>query len=185
MTGAASFGAPWLGLVKSGTTSTTSDSIVVGTASYSLDLRVNTDGNPVSGLQYYITAFGGTVNYGGTPLTALNNPFVSGDIFSSPAAGAVVQQSTGTTVWFKSSAGDYPAFGPNSIGTYQFNSGLLAEGTYVFTPVGEELSNESETITTFASPGTFSLNVLPIPEPGTSALVAFGGLVFLARRRRV
>jgi hypothetical protein len=175
--------APYLGLVKSGTASQNADSINLGTFSYSLDLRLDTDGHAVSGLQYYfLTSPADALTFGPTPLTALNNPFTSSDVFLSPATGDTVNQAEGTTVWFKSGAGDYGAFGEQAIARYELDTALLGLGSYVFTPVGEELSNGSETVTDFGLPGTFTLVV--VPEPGTFGLVGLGGLALLAGRWR-
>lgn len=150
-----------LSLVKSVTPSAAEDSIVVGSASYLLDLRINTAGNAVSGLQYYIeTAPAAATIYGAAPLTVLSNPFLPSDVAVAPAAGAIVSQSGGTTVLFKASGEDYPAFANNAIATYQLNTRNLPPGTYVFTAVGEELSNANTTVTTFGASGSFTLTIL-------------------------
>ncbi|MFZ2641542.1 MAG: PEP-CTERM sorting domain-containing protein [Verrucomicrobiia bacterium] len=179
--------APWLGLVKTGTTSQNSDTIFLGTLTFSMDLRANTDGNPVGALQYYIvTSPANAVTYGTTPLTALNNPFVAADMTGlgqPPTAGATVNSDfAANTVWFKASEPDYSAFSDQSIGTYQFNVSSLAMGSYVFTPVGTVLAYGSVEINTFATPGSFELIV--VPEPGTWTLLACGGLMAAWRNRR-
>ncbi len=180
--------APWLGLVKTGTTSQNSDTVFLGTLTFSLDVRANTDGNPVGGLQYYIvTSPADAVTYGTTPLTTLNNPFVAADLTGlgqPPTAGATVNSdSAANTIWFKSSSPDYSAFSDQSIGTYQFNISSLGMGTYVFTPVGVLLTYGSgEEINTFATPGSFTLTV--VPEPGTWTLLACGSLMAVWRNRR-
>lgn len=179
--------APWLGLVKTGTTSQNSDTVFLGTLTFSMDLRANTDGNPVGGLQYYIvTSPADAVTYGTTPLTALNNPFVAADMTGlgqAPTAGATVNSDlAANTMWFKASSPDYSAFSDQSIGTYQFNVSSLAMGSYVFTPVGVLLTYGVEEINTFATPGSFELIV--VPEPGTWTLLACGGLMAAWRNRR-
>jgi hypothetical protein len=179
---AAAHAAPRLSLVRSGTT--LSAFVTSATASVLLDLRANTDGNAISGLQgYLVTSPAQAATYGATPVTATNSPFTASDVFQAPATGAVVRQSGGTTVLFKSSAGDYPAFADNAILTFQINTSLLTAGTYTFTPVGEELTNATTTITSFATPGSFTLTI--IPEPATAGVLATGGAgLLLARRRR-
>ncbi|MBI5819653.1 MAG: PEP-CTERM sorting domain-containing protein [Verrucomicrobia bacterium] len=179
--------APWLGLVKTGTSSQNSDTIFLGTLTFSMDLRANTDGNPVGALEYYIvTSPADAVTYGTTPLTALNNPFVAADMTGlgqSPTAGATVNSVwAANTVWFKAGEPDYSAFSDQSIGTYQFNVSSLAMGSYVFTPVGTVLAYGSVEINTFATPGSFELIV--VPEPGTWTLLACGGLMAAWRNRR-
>lgn len=180
--------APWLGLVKTGTTSQNSDTVFLGTLTFTLDLRANTDGNPVAGLQnYIITSPSDAVTYGTTPLTALNNPFVAADITGfgqAPTAGATVNSDmAANTLWYKSSSPDYSAFSDQSIGTYEFNISSLAMGTYVFTPVGFALTyGTGEEINVFATPGSFTLTV--VPEPGTWTLLACGSLMAVWRNRR-
>ncbi|MBI5397274.1 MAG: PEP-CTERM sorting domain-containing protein [Verrucomicrobia bacterium] len=176
--------APRLGLVKSGTAAQAADSVLLGTATYTMDLRANTDGFAVGGLQYYlVTTPGNVVTYGATPLTALNNPFVAADLTGfgqPPTAGATVNSAlAGTTIWFAGS--DYAAFPEQSIGTYQFNVSSLGGGTYVFTPGGEELSNGNGDNPAFASPGSFALSV--VPEPGSALLMGVGVLALSLRRR--
>jgi hypothetical protein len=179
---AGTFADPRLSLVKAGTVAQFSDAIVIGTASYSLDLLVDTDGHDVSGLQYYfITAPADTLTFDATPLIALDDPFSSADLFFSPSAGGTVNQAQGTTVWFKSSAGDYGPLVDNAVARYAFNTAPLSYGTYVFHPIGEELSNGSEVLASFAAPGTFALSV--VPEPGSCGLVAMGALLLSSRRR--
>jgi hypothetical protein len=115
----------------------------------------------------------------------LDNPFTAPDIFMAPATGDTLNQTKGTTVWFKAGAGDYTAFDEQAIAAYTIDASALGLGAYVFTPIGEELSNAGETVTTFASPGVFSLTVLAVPEPGTAALMGMGVAVLpLFRRRR-
>ena len=177
--------APWLGLVKTGTTSQSSDSISLGSLTFSMDLRANTDGNPVGGLQYYITTSpANVVTYGTTPLTALDNPFVTDDIMEQPSSGTTVNSAAAAdTIWYKNDPPDYSAFADQSIGTYQFNVSTLGIGSYVFTPVGVLLTyGVGEEINTFATPDSFTLTV--VPEPGTWTLLACGGLVVAWRNRR-
>lgn len=152
---------PALSLVKSATSSAARDSIVVGSATYLLDLRADTGGNPVSGLQYYInTTPVGVAVYGGTPMTVSGSPFQASDIASSPSAGAIVGPDAGSTILFKDGEGDYLAFADNAIGTYQINTLNLAPGIYVFTPVGEELTYAAGAAYAFAAPGAFTLTIL-------------------------
>ena len=174
---------PKLLLVKAITLSTVSDTIAVGTPTYSLDLRLDTGGQPISGLQFYLIATPASLlSFGATPLTTLGDPFTANDVFSAPVAGAAANQNGATTVLFKASAGDYPAFANNAIVRFTFNTSQLAPGTYVFTPVGQELTNATSTVTRFASPQTFSLTV-GIPEPASVVLIALGGCWLMSRRR--
>ena len=171
-----------ISLVQSNTTNN-SATIQQGTSTFSLDLILNTDGNPVSGFMYHIDTSPVGLFYGATPLTALNNPFMSGDVFQEPAPGAMVNQGQGTTTLFKSSPGDYAAFN-NAIIRHQFNTASLAPGTYVFNPIAQEFTNANGSILTFGAPGEFTLTV--IPEPTTVALGIVGGgmLLIVARRQR-
>lgn len=181
--------APWLGLVKTGTSSQTNATIAIGTPLFSMDLRANTDGHAVYALQYSVGTSAGSVTYGATPLTALNNPFVQADLTNGnatlPAAGSAVSHSN-WTVWWTSDSTDRAAFPEQSIGTYQFNVSSLGAGTYVFSLANEELLNNipGEDITTFATSGAFVLDVTAVPEPGAGTLLACGGFVALCRRRR-
>ena len=177
---------PRLELVKSGTSSTHIDWVIVGTPSYSLDIRLNTDGNLASGIQFYIsTTPADALTYGGTPLTVLNNPFTSSDLGLAPTSGSIVNASK-QTAFFKLSAPDYPAFDTNAIATLQFNTASLAAGSYLFTPVGVEFTGSTPggdpvDITDFVSPITFTLQV--IPEPGSSVLLGVGGWALAGLRR--
>lgn len=181
---AVAFADPRLSLVKAGTAAQFADGIVIGTSSYSLDLLVDTDTYDVSGLQYYLTtAPADALTFGAIPLTVLDDPFVSADLVFSPSAGGAVNQAQGTTVWFKSTPGDYTAFVDKAVARYAFNTAALAYGTYVFHPIGDELSNGNDTITTFAAPRTFALSV--IPEPGSCGLAVAGAVLLASRRRRV
>lgn len=179
--------APWLGLVRTGTSSQTNATIAIGTSTFSMDLRANTDTHPVGALQYSISTSAGAVTYGASPLTALNNPFSSTDLTGfgqAPSAGSAVDNSN-WTVWWKGS-GDYAAFAEQAIGTYQFNVSSLSAGTYVFAFANQELLNNSpgEDITTFAPYGAFVLDVTAVPEPGSWALLIGGGLMAIRRNRR-
>lgn len=181
--------APWLGLVKTGTSSQTNDTIAVGTPLFSMDLRANTDTHKVYALQYSVGTSAGSVTYGAASLTALNNPFVQVDLTNSnatlPAAGSAVNHSN-WTVWWTSTSADVAAFPEQSIGTYQFNVSSLGAGTYVFSLANEEMLNNDpgEDITTFAASGAFVLGVTAVPEPGAGTLLACGGLVAAWRNRR-
>ena len=182
--------APWLGLVKTGTSSQTNDTIALGTLTYGMDLRVNTDGHAVYALQYSIGILpAGVVTYGATPLTASSNPFVPADLTNGnatvPAPGSAVNHSN-WTVWWANSGNDYAAFGEQTIGTNQFNVASLSIGTYVFSLANQELLNNTpgEDITDFATPGAFVLNVTAVPEPGTWTLLACGGFVAAWGNRR-
>ncbi|MGB8169545.1 MAG: hypothetical protein WCF18_18740 [Chthoniobacteraceae bacterium] len=158
---------------------------MAGTVSYSLDLRVDCGGRPISGLQYYFaTSPASGLTFGAPAVTSLNNPFVSSDIFLGPSSGASVNQAGATTIWFKGSAGDYPTFAGNSIGRYLFNTALLSPGVYVISPFGEEFTYSNTTVTTFGLAGAFTLTVITVPEPGSLALGIVGALVILARRGR-
>lgn len=166
-----------------GTLSRNSDSIPNGTATYSLALLFDSDGNTVSGLQYYFeTDPPNTIHFGAVPVTALNAPFIAADLFSAPQNNAIVAQGSGTTVWFKSRGTDYPAVNGNAIARYEFDTSSLPIGTYRFTPVGQEMTNAQTVITSFGAPGEFTLHV--VPEPGCCALLFVGGTFFLSRRWR-
>lgn len=184
-----SHAAPWLGLVKTGTTSQTTDSIALGTLSYSMDLRANTAGHAVYALQFSIATSAGTVTYGTTPLTALNSPFAAADLIGlgqAPVAGSAVSASNWTVWWH--STGDYAAFPEQSIGTYQLNISSLGAGSYVFSLGNQELLNDNpgEDLTDidFAAPGSFTLNVTAVPEPSAGILVACGSVLAFWRTRR-
>lgn len=180
---------PSLSLVKQGSAAT-ADTITAGTATYRLDLGVNTDGNAVSGLQFYLqTTPANALSYSATPLSLSNSPFKyydfgGGDIVTDAqtaiAAGATVNASA-KEVLFKSSAGDYGAFS-GKIGTMEFNTVSLPNGTYTFTPVGTELTKTGTTISTFATPGSFTLTV--VPEPTSVGFLLLGAAAILTRWRR-
>lgn len=185
--------APWLGLVKTGTTTENSDTITLGTSSYNLDVRFDSGGNPVGTLQYYFyTSPTDAVTFGTTPLTALNSPFTTGDAAYQPSAGATLNSTGGWTIW--SPSGDDAAFVSN-IATYQINTSPLAAGTYVFS-FGHTPGTDDEYlgwsgsgggnlyVNDFAAPGSFTLNVTAVPEPGTWTLLACGGLMAAWRNRR-
>ena len=162
------------------TLATFNDTITQGTATFSLDLRADTGGLAISGLQFILASSpAGLLTYAAVPLTALGNPFTTTDIASAPNAGATVNQST--TVFFKASNGDYAPFADSAIARYTFDTSKLTPGTYVFTPIGQELTNANTSVTTFASPGSFTLVVSP--EPGVFVMVSFGGMFLFGRRR--
>jgi hypothetical protein len=177
--------APTLALVKTGTAATASDSIVMGTLEYTLDVKLDTGGDPVSGLQFYLTNSDPSLRFGLSPIAALDNPFTQADIFGAPGSGGKVNQTEGTTVLFKSGAGDYPAFSSRAIVSFTFDVSHLSAGDYLLTPVGEELTFTNTTRTTFAAPGGFVLNVQPVPEPSTLTwtlvLTAASGLARIRR----
>ncbi|MBI5394930.1 MAG: hypothetical protein HZA91_06480 [Verrucomicrobia bacterium] len=176
------FADPRLSLVTSFTAGQFTDAIFLGTPTYSLDALVDTDGHDISGLQYYFTTTpANAVAFDAPPVVALDNPFTSSEIFLAPSTGGTVNQAQGTTIWFKSSPGDYAPFVDNAVARYVFNTASLPGGSYVFTPVAEELTNGSETLNTFAAPRPFRLSV--VPEPGTSVLAAVGALLLSSRRR--
>ncbi len=181
---------PILSLVKSGTTSAT-DTEALGTASEKVDVRLDTSGNAISGLQFYLVsapAGAGTyqnVSPTSSTVLALNAPFTQADVNASPTVGATPQNAANAkTVLFKSSAGDYAAFSTTSIVTLQLNISSLAAGSYVFTPVSQGLTNASGGVAAggFGTPGAFTLNITP--EPGTFLLVLPGALAMLGRRQR-
>ena len=159
----------------------------MGTSTYSLDIRLNTDSYLASGIQFYIsTTPADALTYGATPFTVLNNPFTSGDLGLAPSGGSTVN-SGNQSAFFKGGSPDYPAFSTNAIATLQFNTASLAGGTYVFTPVGVEFTGSTSggapvDLTTFASPDTFSLQV--IPEPGSCALLGAGGWALISFRKQ-
>lgn len=173
---------PRLKLVKSGTSSTVTDWIIMGTSTYSLDARLNTDGNLAGGIQFYIsTTPADALTYGTTPITVLNNPFTAADLQLFPTSGSVVN--SGKQTAFLTDSVNYAAFSDNAIASFQFNTALLTAGTYVFTPEGVELLWWPDgSITSFASPVTFTLQV--VPEPCGSVLLMLGGFVVGRRTRR-
>lgn len=184
---------PWLGLVKQNTASQTNETITLSQVfdPYYLDLRLNTDGNPVGALSYYITTSpANVVRYGVTPLTPLDNPFVAADLTDTsahtPVAGAIVNSGAdGVTTWYKPSTPDYPAFTAQSIATYQFDISTLGAGTYVFRPVGTLLAyGAGEEINNFETPGLYVLTIIAVPEPGTGALLVCGAWAAAWRNRR-
>ncbi|MGB8169543.1 MAG: hypothetical protein WCF18_18730 [Chthoniobacteraceae bacterium] len=177
--------APTLNLVKAGTSAAVADSIQLGTATYALDLKLDTGGDPVSGLQFYLTSNDPTVHFGLTPVVALNQPFIDADILIAPNSGSLVNQSQGTSVLFKADPGDYPAFASRAILSFTFDTSTLPAGDYLFTPVGQELTFTGTTRTAFAAPGLFSLKVQAIPEPSTMfwGVLIFGTTGFLRGRR--
>ena len=182
------FALPIVSLVSTGTTNQTSASINQGTANFTLDLRLNTDGAPVSGFQFFLTTSGPTSVFYSSTVSLLGNPFVSGDISSVPAATAPVNN-TSQFAFFKSSSPDYAPIGASAIGnvaTFTFNtSGFAANTTYTFSPIGVELSNSNDVFEQFGSPGTFILTV--VPEPSTYALIALGTILMggIAWRRKI
>ena len=176
-----------LALVKSGSAAT-SDEIVQGTADYNLDVVFNTGGNNVSGIQFWIeTSPPGAVTYSSlTPVLVLSNPFVDADLGLTPTGGAIVSQNTKTS-FFKQNppSSAYPAFSANAIARIRVNTGILGAGQFVFTPVGEEITTETQSITTFAPPRPFTLNIVAVPEPSTAVLGMLGtALLLLSRLRR-
>lgn len=178
--------APSLSLLE-GSGFATSDQITEGTASYLLDVVLNTGGNNVSGIQFWIETTGpGSVSYSLlSTITVLDNPFTAADAGLEPAAGAIVSQSAKTS-FFKQNPTPpaYPSFAANAIVRLQFNTGSLATGSYVFTPVGEEMTTEIDSITIFGPAGTFALEVVPVPEPATWAVFALGIGCVLVRLRK-
>lgn len=175
-------GTPVLSLVAQGGSASTG-SILAGTATFSLDLRVNSDGMPINALTLLIDSTAGSaVTYASTPLTVLNNPFIGVDIARGPSPQAPLAiLDGGGTVWLRDADGDYPALNGNAIGTYHFNTSALLPGVYRFTPVGLEFgSGIEEPISNFGAPGFFTLTV--VPEPGTGCLLSLGGVLLAARR---
>lgn len=158
---------PLLEIVKTGTTATNADSIALGTLEYKIDLKLDTGGDPISGLQLYLLSSDPSVVFGLTPVVALNNPFTNADILIAPSPGDILNQAEGTSVLFKLGAGDYPAFSSQAILTYTLDTSSLAPGDYLLTPVGEELTFTSMVRDTFELPGEFTLTVRAVPEPST------------------
>lgn len=189
--------APILSLTTPGGTAT-SASIPVGTSTFTVGLRFDSDVNRVSGLTLSLqTSPSGTVKYASSnPITlsafsaANPTPFVAADLTAgqSPTAGSNVGSgAAGMTVLFKSAAGDYSPFSAEIV-RYTFDTSTLAANqTYTFTPLGFELTNVANAenplgASDFAAPGSFTLTVVPEPATGV-AFVA--GLMAITRRRRV
>ena len=185
--------APWLGLVKTGTTTQTNDTIFVGTSIFDVDVRFDSGGNPVSTLQYWFyTSPSNTVSFGSTPIMTLSNPFVSTDIQYSPNAGSTITNFSWTE-WFKQGTGDYGAF-TNNIATYEINTSSLTAGVYVIS-FGARPGTDDEDVAWstgeiqsngFAPAGSFVLDIINVPEPATWTLMVAGGMVagWKIRRRR-
>lgn len=59
--------------------------------------------------------------------------------------------------------------------------GSPPDTTYTLTPIGEEFGNSAtlDPITTFESPGTFSLTVTAVPEPSANGLAGIAKSVVL------
>ena len=185
--------APWLGLVKTGTTTQTNDTISLGTSFYDFDVRFDSSGNPVNTLQFaFYTAPTNTVTFGTPAITALSNPFLPGDIWTSPADGSLLTNYS-WTILFKGSGSSYAAF-INNVATYQLNTSTLATGEYVFSFLARPGTDDEYLgwssgnlyVNDFAAPGSFVLDIVGVPEPGTWALMVVGGLVagWKVRRRR-
>lgn len=168
--------APVMTLVHSAASSGT---IPQGTTGYSLDLTLDSGGYSVSGIWAQLQAPSG-LSYSAFPLTMLNSPFGEDDVSLSPAAGDAVDGSS--VMLFKATEGDYPSLVPQAILRLQMDPSLLTPGTYTLTPVGLELTNVDATIVSFDTPGSFTLTVAAVPEPGVLGLGAFAGLL-LARYR--
>lgn len=153
-----------------------------------LDLYLDTDGIPASGLQYFLSA--PLAFYASPVVTALvidGTFFDADDLAIAPLAGAAVERGSaeeGVTVWFKSAGNDYAAF-DGAMARYTFDSSLLAAGsTYTFTPVLQEISNSLDTVTTFAPASGFSLTVVPEPSSVLALVAAFGVLQCRSLGRR-
>jgi hypothetical protein len=184
--------APWLGLVKTGTTTQTNDTITLGTSIYNMDVRFDSGNNPVNTLQYtFYTTPTNSVTFGTNTITTLNSPFTSSDIWASPAAGSYLNNnSTNATIFFKSGSGDYAAT-TNNVATYQINTSTLGAGLYVFAFATNNTDSEymgwsgGDLYTSdFAAPGTFVLDVVSVPEPATWTLMVVGGWVVGWKIRR-
>jgi len=179
--------APVLSLVQSGTSNVASTSITQGTSALQLDVRLDTGGLDVSGLQFYVDSDpAGTLVYGGTPVTALNAPFTTNDLVPTLSAGDTVQANgTSPILLFKSNGADYPAFGVSSILQLSFDTHLLMPGNYVITPLGDEFTNATVVLESadFAQAQPFTLTVTAAPEPGAVCALSLAGIGLLKRRR--
>ncbi|HET6246376.1 MAG TPA: PEP-CTERM sorting domain-containing protein [Tepidisphaeraceae bacterium] len=168
------------------TSTTGMTSIPVGTSSFQINVSVNAGGSTTDGVEYYLSTTGPTsVAYATNPVTSLNDPFTSSDLQFQPS-GTLTSGHNGTTAY--SHGSDYAAFSSTqAIATDTLNTSSLTAGQYVFTPnfiEFDSLANGNNT-TTFGTPGTFTLNVTPTPEPGAMGILLMGSAGLILRRRRL
>ncbi len=177
------FAAPTLSLVSDDGLASSSG-VANSSDVLTLQLQLDTDGIDVSALEFSIGTSASTASqilYGSTPVSALSNPFTSGDVASAPQPGSTVD-STNLTTFTKGSEGDYPAFSRQSIAVFQFDISSLAIGQqYTLTPIGSEIGGADSQTSIFAPPNAFTLTV--VPEPSTAALFAVAGGLLAFRRR--
>lgn len=171
------WGSPKLSLVQAGGSGTAA-TLAAGSQTLQLGMRLDSDGAPISGLQYHL-ATPGDARYGTPAVTATLNPFSAADLVLQPATGAPLSP-LHPTVWFTLNA-DYAPVRDAEFATCVIDISRLPLGVHTFLPVGEELTNGSgTTITSFAAGGAFALTV--VPEPAAAGLLAFA--YPLLRRRR-
>ena len=155
----------------------------------SLDVRLNSDGNLISGLFYHLEVTGPAptpnpaagVTYGTIPLVAVG-PFTSAD--TAPAAGAAVDADA-LTSFFKSGTGDFAATdGSGVLATYQLDVSAMTPGVYSIQAIGDGLSNSSGVrIEVFATPVPFTLNISALPEPTLVVPIVCATLALIRRGR--
>ena len=181
--------APVLWLTSQGGSSS-AGSVVAGNM-IQLDLHFDSGDLPVGGLAYSFsaTAPSAGVTYPASSVSALSAAFVSADVSVPVVNSTLDDPAKGITSWLLDNEAAIPA---SAIARHAFNvSSSLLPGDYLFTPLAQELvygsGTESDPIVTveqFGAPGTYTLTVLPVPEPAMLGILALGVLAGTRRRTR-